>query len=89
MNGNSHPLPENKYYNNYKKFLINKITKNNIDEIITIGIEQDNYIENLLLENCDITKNKYNLSLISHLIKNCDIVKSNDNKKSQSFKSNK
>ena len=74
MNGNSHPLPKNKYYKNYKKFLVNKITKYNIDEIVTIGIDHDNYIENLLSENCDITKNKYNLSLISHLVKNCDIV---------------
>lgn len=82
MNGNSHPLENNKYYDIYKKFLLNKILNNKIVEILSIGIDDTNYIEELLSGNCIIIKNKINSILISHLVKNCAIVSKNDYKKS-------
>ena len=70
-NGNSHPSNENKYYFYYKKFLIKKIIDNNIEEIITININDDMYIDYLLSDNCYIKKNKITKTLVSHLIKKC------------------
>ena len=69
-NGNSHPSIENKYYSYYKSFLVKKIIDNNIDEIITININNDMYINYLLSDNCYIRKNVITETLISHLIKN-------------------
>ena len=73
-NGNSHPSIENKYYSYYKNFLVKKIIDNNIDEIITININNDMYINYLLSDNCNIKKNIITETLISHLIKKCAIV---------------
>ena len=73
-NGNSHPLLQNEYYSFYKNFLIKKINDKNINEIIIIGIDNPNYINNLLSNNCNIDKNIINPTLISHLLKNCVMV---------------
>tara|TARA_Y200000002_G_C22448641_1_gene565363 strand:- start:232 stop:765 length:534 start_codon:yes stop_codon:yes gene_type:complete len=45
----SYPLKDNKYYNNYKKFFINKLKKNEINKIIIVG----NGLENLLTSTFD------------------------------------
>jgi hypothetical protein len=70
-NGNSHPSLENKYYLSYKNLLMKKIISNNINEIVTIDIYKDDYIDDLLSSNCSIKKIKVNKMLISHLITNC------------------
>ena len=45
----SYPLKDNKFYNNYKKFFINKLKKNEINKIIIVG----NGLENLLTATFD------------------------------------
>ena len=53
--GSTHPIPGNKYYNQYKKFLINLIIENDIEVIFVTAMNND-IVYNYINQECLIEK---------------------------------
>ena len=70
-NGVSHPLKDNKYFNHYESFIINKIKDNKIKVIYTIKPVPTSYLQELLGYNC-IKTLQVNDILNAHSVLNCD-----------------
>jgi len=74
--GVSHPTKENKYFKNYRKFFIKKITENDIKVIYTIRPVDPYFPMELLSKEC-IKSSSLSSILDAHLILECDNLKSN------------
>ena len=66
--GSTQPIPGNKYYNQYKKFLTNLLMKNGIEVIFIAGISDD-IIYSYIDQKC-LIKKKFSDFLFSYDIKN-------------------
>ncbi len=68
--GSTHPIPNNKYYDKYKKFLLNLIIKNDIEVIFVVSMKNDT-VYNYINREC-LTEKKFSSFLSSFDIKkNC------------------
>ena len=74
--GVSHPIKENKYFDKYRDFFIQKIRENNIEAIYTIKPVDLYFLEELFNEKC-IKSSSLNTILDVHLILECDNLKLN------------
>ena len=73
--GISHPLKNNKFFNKYQDFFIQKITENNIEVIYTMK-SVDSYFPTELLGSKCIQSSSINNILDAHLILECGNLKS-------------
>jgi hypothetical protein len=73
-NGVSHPLIENKYFTDFRRFFIKKIKDNKIKVIYTIKPVDASFLKDILEEKCIKTSNVNNMLNI-HSVLNCDKLK--------------
>jgi len=73
-NGVSHPLVDNKYFDDFSRFFIKKIKDNKIRAIYTIKPVNTSFLKEILGEKCIKTINVNNILNI-HSVLNCDKLK--------------
>ena len=68
--GSTHPIPGNKYYNQYKIFLINLIIENDIEVIFVTAMNND-IVYNYINQECLIEKKLSDFLSSYDIKKNC------------------